>query len=110
MLWFYDVLDIFAPLLFFGFLLGVAGSLLDSGVLESIYIKFVPHRYSLAAGPVVQIFLKIRKLLTLAATLNDLTRGLKSAVDEELANLNEVVMKRYDGGESKGNFDPEKYI
>lgn len=49
MLWFYDVLDIFAPLLFFGFLLGVAGSLLDSGVLESIYIKFVPHRYSLAA-------------------------------------------------------------
>lgn len=35
---------------------------------------------------------------------------LQSAVDEELANLNEVVMKRYDGGESKGNFDPEKYI
>lgn len=35
---------------------------------------------------------------------------LQSAVDEELANLNEVVMKRYDGGESKGNFDPEKHI
>ncbi|CAI9269956.1 unnamed protein product [Lactuca saligna] len=49
-LWFYDVLDIFAPLLLFRFFLGVADSSLDSGVLESIYIVFVPHRHSLAAG------------------------------------------------------------
>lgn len=33
-----------------------------------------------------------------------------SVVDKELENLKEAVMKRDDGGESKGKFDPEKHI